>query len=426
MEDISNIPPVPIRVFLHEVEAGVILAHPDPTRCGFAYHPDYHGPVLDPIALDYAARAGIGPRARRFPTPPGKTLHEVFRDTLPGPFAHAAILATDPDYARAPEALRLARLGSRPVGALRYVVDPLPNEPERPIQGARALETVRKAAVAFHLRASRTLLEPTTRWALTSNGGARPKAEYADESGQRWIAKFALPTDPYDIARIEHATLALARDAGLRAPQSRIETTPNGESLLLVARFDRTPAGQPLHKLSLAALTGRDNSERRKPVDADLADVVRIVRAVSAAPETDVRELATLGLLWARANITDNHLRNLEMLLTPAGWRLAPVFDLQPDPGRAPFATRIAGAATQAQTRGEHFATQLARICALDRKAIAALDARVREALRAWPRHLRAARATPADQALALSAIDLEDPGVNVRPPARGDRGPGV
>lgn len=53
-----------------------------------------------------------------------------------------------------------------------------------------------------------------------SIGGARPKANVTDD-GQLWIAKFSSATDASPVERIEVATLQLAREVGLNAPEAR-------------------------------------------------------------------------------------------------------------------------------------------------------------------------------------------------------------
>src|SRR5258707_12134891 len=71
----------------------------------------------------------------------------------------------------------------------------------------------------------------------TSMGGARPKAVVEDGEGL-WIAKFNKPDDRWNNTRVEHAMLRLARQSGISAAESRIETV-GGKDVLLVKRFDR-------------------------------------------------------------------------------------------------------------------------------------------------------------------------------------------
>jgi serine/threonine-protein kinase HipA len=59
------------------------------------------------------------------------------------------------------------------------------------------------------------------------------------ESGDAlWLAKFNRPDDRWNMARVEHATLQLARRCGLQVAESQIVTV-GGRDVLLVKRFDR-------------------------------------------------------------------------------------------------------------------------------------------------------------------------------------------
>ena len=71
----------------------------------------------------------------------------------------------------------------------------------------------------------------------TSMGGARPKAVVADGDGL-WVAKFNLPDDRWNHARVERAMLLLARECGVQTAESRLETIGDRD-VLLGKRFDR-------------------------------------------------------------------------------------------------------------------------------------------------------------------------------------------
>lgn len=74
----------------------------------------------------------------------------------------------------------------------------------------------------------------------TSMGGARPKV-VVEHDGALWLAKFNRADDRWNMARMEHATLLLARRCGLQAPDSQVVTV-GGRDVLLVRRFDRERA----------------------------------------------------------------------------------------------------------------------------------------------------------------------------------------
>ncbi len=68
-------------------------------------------------------------------------------------------------------------------------------------------------------------------------GGARPKVTVEDEQ-KIWLAKLPERGDRNNVLRIEYATLELARAAGLRVYQARLERVGTSDVLML-GRFDR-------------------------------------------------------------------------------------------------------------------------------------------------------------------------------------------
>ena len=88
-------------------------------------------------------------------------------------------------------------------------------------------------------------------------GGARPKCNIVADDAV-WIAKFpSLDDAPWiSIPRLEHATMRLAADCGIRAAQTRIETIA-GKDVCFVKRFDRaiTPDGKGVRHGFVSART---------------------------------------------------------------------------------------------------------------------------------------------------------------------------
>jgi serine/threonine-protein kinase HipA len=82
--------------------------------------------------------------------------------------------------------------------------------------------------------ALRLLLAPGS-----SLGGARPKASVRDPNGTLLIAKFPKrEEDDHRVVAWEAVALQLARDAGIRATESRLDRVAEHD-VLLVTRFDR-------------------------------------------------------------------------------------------------------------------------------------------------------------------------------------------
>ena len=61
-------------------------------------------------------------------------------------------------------------------------------------------------------------------------------------------------------------------------------------------------------------------------------DLAAFIRAHGASPRQDLAELWKRIVFSMAVSNTDDHLRNHGFLLTPTGWRLAPLYDVNPDP----------------------------------------------------------------------------------------------
>lgn len=160
----------------------------------------------------------------------------------------------------------------------------------------------------------------------SSLGGARPKASVVAENGRLWIAKFPSADDAHDVAAWEKVVHDLARQCGLDVPDARLIRVGKGYRTFLVERFDRIGARRRFYA-SAMTLLGRNDSD-----DASYLEIAEFLSS-HADPE---RLEADLAELFARLvfNVCvanrDDHLRNHGMFRTPAGWRLAPAFDMNP------------------------------------------------------------------------------------------------
>jgi serine/threonine-protein kinase HipA len=169
----------------------------------------------------------------------------------------------------------------------------------------------------------------------TSMGGARPKASVEHEHAL-WLAKFPERRDRMNVQRIEHATLELARRAGLDASGTQLERAGE-DDVLMVKRFDREWNGEGYLRLGLVSgLTVLDAEEgyvdRGRWSYLLLADELR---RWSTRPQRDLRELFRRMVFNACVSNTDDHPRNHALVRQAEGWRLAPAYDLVPQPAVA-------------------------------------------------------------------------------------------
>jgi len=157
-----------------------------------------------------------------------------------------------------------------------------------------------------------------------SLGGARPKAAVYDGE-DLYIAKFPHKQDEWDIMAWEWVCLQAAAEAGIRVPQSRLLKI-GGQNVLLVKRFDRA-ARRRIGYISMMTLLGLTDGEH-----ADYAEIAEKLRVVSVAVKEDLQELCRRIAFSLLINNTDDHLRNHGLLRCGSGWRLSPVFDINPNP----------------------------------------------------------------------------------------------
>ena len=173
----------------------------------------------------------------------------------------------------------------------------------------------------------------------SSLGGARPKAHVRHPDGRVAIAKFpSAAQDTWNVMAWEKVALDVAQRAGITVPASRLLTLA-GRHVLVVDRFDRTPAGDRVGYVSAMTML--------QATDGDQRSYLEIAEAIE---ERSARAGQDLAQLWRRLlfNVlicnTDDHLRNHGFLHAGGtSWSLAPAFDLnpQPDPGPTQLSTFI-------------------------------------------------------------------------------------
>ncbi len=226
-----------------------------------------------------------------------------------------------------------------------------------------------------------------------SLGGARPKASILDR-GVLFIAKFPHHQDDWDVMAWEGAALDLARAAGMDAAEHRLVRLDEG-AVLLVKRFDRRGERRVGYLSAMALLQASDGQS------LDYLDIAEELASVSEQPADDLRQLWTRIAFSIAINNTDDHLRNHGLIRGSVGWRLAPGFDLNPNPAQVARQTSVAGF-----TDREGCARALiesADSFGLDRPAVGQIVTRVAEAVRNW-RKAAAANGVSAAQAEQMEA----------------------
>ena len=161
----------------------------------------------------------------------------------------------------------------------------------------------------------------------SSLGGARPKATVTDENGNLWIAKFPSKHDEYNSGAWEFVVNKLAVMCGLDVPEARLETFSKNGSTFLVKRFDRD-GERRIHFASAMTLLGKTDG-------ADgccYLDLASFLREQGSQPQKDLVELWKRILFNMAVSNTDDHLRNHGFILEKNGWKLSPLYDVNPIP----------------------------------------------------------------------------------------------
>jgi serine/threonine-protein kinase HipA len=278
--------------------------------------------ALDPVSLP------LHPRGRRFHAEQFHPPLSLFDDALPDDWGRPLLtraLKLEGRSPSPPEMLLALRGGG--TGALLFTEQPTVSDIATTV-GSRSLSALLTAASKFEAGTLplndefRKLLEGSSR-----AGGARPKA-LVHNADTEWIAKFPsrLRDGAHDVVGLEATCLELARRAGLTVPDSRLQKVGR-RRVLLVRRFDVTPQAGRIHMVSMRTLC----RERPGTFVTSYTELAAVLNKYSTSPAADVSSLYRHMAFNAAIGNVDDHLKNFWMLATPAGYRLAPAFDLVPD-----------------------------------------------------------------------------------------------
>jgi serine/threonine-protein kinase HipA len=165
----------------------------------------------------------------------------------------------------------------------------------------------------------------------SSLGGARPKASIQAPDGTLWIAKFPSKNDTVDTGAWEKVVYDMAGLCGLQTVNTSLERFSAGGSTFLLKRFDRTDRGGRLHYASALNLLGKNDGASAADGSSYL-ELAEFIRRSGSRPKDDLKELWSRIVFSIAVSNTDDHLRNHGFLLERRGWRLSPLFDVNPDP----------------------------------------------------------------------------------------------
>ena len=163
----------------------------------------------------------------------------------------------------------------------------------------------------------------------SSLGGARPKATVMAPDGSLWIAKFPSKNDEWNTGAWEMVTHELAKLCGLNVPEAKLENFSKLGSTYLVKRFDRN-GKQRIHFSSAMTLLGKVDGASGGDGSSYL-EIVSFIKSNGARPSEDLRELWKRIVFSMAVSNTDDHMRNHGFILDEDGWKLSPMYDVNPD-----------------------------------------------------------------------------------------------
>lgn len=261
-----------------------------------------------------------------------------------------------------------------------------------------------------------------------SLGGAKPKA-LIDISGQQWVIKF-FNGEPVDTPLIEHATMTLARRAGITTAETQLIHLA-GTNALAVRRFDREP-GRRIHSISAGTAIRAATASGTEP-EMGYPELARILRRIGITEgdinQTDARELFRRMVFNVLIDNTDDHEKNHSLLVvspTENGrLKLAPAYDVLPTNSGQGFQEFVCGAQGRESTL-ENAMSQCDAFGLLPADAAAEVAAII-AVVNTWQKHFAHAGVTERDIASLAERID----GSELLPqrlgfdPARFHSGPG-
>lgn len=229
-----------------------------------------------------------------------------------------------------------------------------------------------------------------------SMGGARPKSSVQDGTAL-YLVKFNKADDLMNMARVEHATLTLAAQLGIRVAKTKV-VQAGLEDVLLVERFDRSANQIHSHFISAESLFSEQKvSELSLKTSYGYPALAELLRQYSVEP-SDSEELYRRMLFNLLIGNTDDHGRNHALLLnlSDKNWRLAPAYDMVPVNNSRQHAMGLGdfgrlGTVENALSQSRRFGLKTSKA----RQIVAEAEQLVRE----WPQHFLQA---------GVSAQDIE------------------
>ncbi len=212
----------------------------------------------------------------------------------------------------------------------------------------------------------------------TSLGGARPKANFTEPGGALWIAKFPAKDDRYDVGAWELVARNLAHRAGIWMSEAQGLKLTERHLTYCAKRFDRDGDSRRMFSSAMTLLEFTDGEEGASYLD--LAEFLSD-HGAQGCIDSDLEQLFRRVLFNVRIGNRDDHLRNHGFIRATTGWRLAPAYDVNPNPHKDAHALTVDGATREPDIDAALACAELYRVT--DQRAMAVL-AEVDRTIKDW------------------------------------------
>ncbi|UUA75172.1 type II toxin-antitoxin system HipA family toxin [Cellvibrio sp. QJXJ] len=177
----------------------------------------------------------------------------------------------------------------------------------------------------------------------SSLGGTRPKTfidepKHNGDSGPagftRYIAKFSRKEDLVDECLLEHASMEMARDAGIDVPKTKVMDTALGP-VFLIERFDLDKRGESAHVISFKSLINKTGMDSVTSEQESYPNLANIAKQICVDGASDTKEVFRRMLFNIAVGNVDDHVKN-HSFIKPAGgkgYQLSPCYDVVPSIG---------------------------------------------------------------------------------------------
>ena len=241
-------------------------------------------------------------------------------------------------------------------------------------------------------------------------GGAKPKT-LINIDGKQWVIKF-FNNEPVDTPLIEHATMTLAKRAGITVAETQVIRLTDANAIA-VRRFDREQ-DRRIHSISAGTAIRAATASGAEP-EMGYPELARILRRVGITQDDmnqrDARELFRRMVFNILVDNTDDHEKNHSLLvvnpLANGRLKLAPAYDVLPTNSGQGYQELICGAQGRDSTL-ENVMSQCDAFGLLPTEAAAEV-ATVIDAVNTWQEHFAQAGVTARDIASLAERIDGEE-----------------